>query len=133
MATLSTRRIKLSRPLFDRHDDAGRRNTIIHEVCHILTDIENPSAKPHGWEWKNMMRRAGIQNPQRCHRINRDGLRRKMNLDRYRYICPICGVEANFTERKLKNMQQIGIHNYKCGRCGHPVTESALVKVSSKV
>lgn len=62
-------------PLLPQHE---RKDTVVHEVCHLLTyygwrknfrsdwlrNKNRPSA--HGKEWKEMMKRAGIKNPQRC-------------------------------------------------------------------
>ena len=41
---------------------------IIHEVCHILADHlwRNVDAKPHGNEWKVLMKCAGINRPSAC-------------------------------------------------------------------
>jgi len=127
-ASVQHKKIKLSRVLFGRNTTEGRLNTIIHEVCHILTHIENPRASAHGWEWKMMMRRAGIANPQRCHTIDRTGLKRKMNLDRYEYDCD-CGSKAAFTSRKMKNMIKAGIHRFRCAKCKRTLVVERIIQV----
>ena len=64
-------RIRLSASaLWRRATPRKRRNTVIHELAHILTPGDG-----HGRRWKAMMRRLG-EEPQRSHTVNREGLRR---------------------------------------------------------
>lgn len=70
-------RIRLSRgPLWRRASPAERRQTVIHELAHILADAFANRHTRHGPEWKAMMRQLGAE-PDRCHLVGREGLRRQ--------------------------------------------------------
>lgn len=61
--------IRFSRPLWPRTDDTERYNTIVHEVCHIVTHkLHGYAAKAHGREWKDLMILCGVK-PDRCHNV----------------------------------------------------------------
>jgi hypothetical protein len=64
-----------SHALWRRATPEKRRNTIIHELAHIIAEHEQPGTK-HGHHWKVTMRRLG-EVPKRCHTVNRDGIARK--------------------------------------------------------
>ena len=80
--------IRLSRPLWGYATPEERRNTIIHEACHILADRDNEKKfNPeftrrrvkrvgHGSLWRRYMRRAGIKRIERCHAVKHPPLRR---------------------------------------------------------
>ena len=74
--------IKLSTPLFDRADYATCRQTVIHEVCHVIDGIVNGVRMSHGYGWKHCMARAGVP-ADRCHTVSNAGL-----VKRYVYTCP---------------------------------------------
>ena len=71
-ARYSDGRIKLSAsPLWRRASPAKRRNTVIHELAHLLTKWLAPSyarISAHGPAWKAMMVRLG-EEPVRCHKV----------------------------------------------------------------
>lgn len=62
--------------LWRRATPKKRRNTVLHELGHLLADCEAGRPCKHGAGWKAMMRRLG-ETPTRCHTVNRDGLRRR--------------------------------------------------------
>jgi len=67
-----------SHALWRRASPTKRRNTVVHEVAHILAElVAGPTKRvSHGAGWKRMMRLLG-EEPTRCHTVNRDGLRRR--------------------------------------------------------
>lgn len=74
-----TGRVRLSRTaLWRRASAIKRRNTLKHEIAHVLAQLEAGPLKQvgHGPGWKRMMVRLG-EEPKRCHSVNRDGLRRR--------------------------------------------------------
>jgi len=74
-ANYYSNRIRLSKPLWKRATPEQRRETIIHEACHLIARHKHgPQIKAHGREWKAAMRRAGFK-PIRCHSVDTSGLR----------------------------------------------------------
>ncbi|MBW2169897.1 MAG: SprT-like domain-containing protein, partial [Deltaproteobacteria bacterium] len=64
--------------LWSRATEEERRQTVIHEVCHLVAHHESiltgrSLSGAHGYEWKNVMRRAGVT-PKRCHNVSNKGL-----------------------------------------------------------
>lgn len=76
-ANLNGWRIKLSVPLMKRASIEERKNTIAHEVCHLLAMRRARQRcvrlPPHGDLWRTLMRRAGYE-PTRCHAVDNSGL-----------------------------------------------------------
>lgn len=65
-----------STALYLRATAEEREQLVYHEAAHSLADIEHKTRCKHGPLWKRMMVRLG-RVPDRCHTVNRDGLRRK--------------------------------------------------------
>lgn len=69
-------RIRLSVPLWGRCSETQKRETTIHEACHVVVGYKfwNDIAKikPHGKEWRDAMKRCGVQ-PNVYHNIDRVG------------------------------------------------------------
>ena len=103
--------IKVSTPLFLRASVEERRQTVIHEVCHVLDGIVNNVRMSHGPSWKAMMRRAGVA-PKRCHSVDNAGLRKT-----YRYVCPHGHREYQLGAVRHRNMQSLYGRKYICGVC----------------
>lgn len=72
-------RIRLSIPLWPRASEKDRRETVIHETCHVIVGYKFCNAPHHGAEWKAAMRACGVE-PSRTHQIDRSGLIRKKRL-----------------------------------------------------
>jgi len=106
--------IKLSTPLFLRATVDERRQTIIHEVCHVLDGIVNNRKMSHGPTWKAMMKRAGVT-PQRCHNVDTSGLRKARKT--YRYTCPNGHKSYELGAIRHRNMQSVGGRKYICPVC----------------
>jgi len=60
--------------LWRRATPEKRRNTIVHELAHVLARHQD-SREGHGALWKRIMRQLG-ETPKRCHSVNREGIRR---------------------------------------------------------
>lgn len=74
-AMFSTRRVRLSAPLWGRATVAERRETVIHELAHIVTRALFPHASAHGREWKWVMSLSGGSGA-RTHRVDTSDLKR---------------------------------------------------------
>lgn len=109
-------RIRLSIPLWDRVDDVKHKNTVIHEVCHLLNPIINgPRVSSHGAGWKRLMRICG-QNPTRCHSADRTGLARTMpRVATARCRCMTHNLTKILLNKMLRGRQ------YRCNKCHTPL------------
>jgi predicted SprT family Zn-dependent metalloprotease len=114
--------VKLSTPLFLRATVEERRQTVIHEVCHVLDKVVNKVRMSHGRSWKGMMRRAGVA-PKRCHNVDNTGLRKARKS--YRYACPHGHREYVLGPIRHRNMQQPYRRKYVCHVCKTILTHVA--------
>jgi SprT protein len=111
--------IKLSVPLFKRATEEQKRQTVIHEACHIVevvnrgyVDWNGRVVYPrmsHGPYWAKAMRNADCK-PDVYHKVSNDGLRKK-----YIYECPNCCAEFKLSAI-LHNRCERGRHRI-CGKC----------------
>lgn len=106
-------RIRLSSPLWPRTPEIDRRETVIHEACHIIVGF---AAAAHGSEWKEAMENCGVE-PLRLHSVDRTGLARRQK----RFVlldCPHHGVErkCRCTIRELNRLRR-GVEMW-CKVCG---------------
>jgi SprT protein len=119
-------RIRLSIPLWPRATDQDRRETVIHEACHIIVGYKHGFAvSAHGPEWKKAMENCSVE-PLRLHAVDRTGLARKQR----RFIllaCPYEGVErkCRCTIREL-NRLRCGVEMW-CKVCGLHLNREAAV------
>lgn len=71
--------------LYLRATAQEREALVYHEAAHSLADIKHGKRCKHGPLWKAMMRTLG-QTPDRCHNVDRTGLKRGQ---RQRYPVPV--------------------------------------------
>ncbi len=118
-------RIRLSIPLWPRASERDRRETVIHEACHIIVGYRHGFVVPHGSEWKQAMKNCGVE-PLRTHEVDRTGLARRQK----RFVlldCPHEGVErkCRCSARELNRLRR-GVEMW-CRNCGlHLDRESAV-------
>jgi len=119
-------KIRLSLPLWPRASDQDRRETVIHEVCHLVAYYKfGQVAAPHGSQWQEAMKNCGVE-PLRLHTVNRSGLARKQR----RFVlldCPNHGIDrkCRCTGREF-NLLRRGKEMW-CKVCGlHLNRESAV-------
>lgn len=123
-------RIRLSAPMWPLISAAMRRDTVIHEICHIVVSHEanNSGKEPkhHGPEWKSKMRACGLE-PKRCHEFDISkvpGSRRKMKA-----YC-MCGSPHMFTKRTYNKILAGAI--YRCKKCKASCTIEPRTTVPKK-
>ena len=115
------KRIELSKPIWPVTDPEMRRETIVHEVCHVAAyllfggDLSNS----HGWEWVMMMERCGYHNPQTKHRVD---LRSIQNRNRHPVFCD-CRVHM-VTKGQLKKIRD-RTHRFSCNKCMSIIREGS--------
>lgn len=84
--------IELSAPLWSRATPAQRRQTIVHEVCHLVAGLGHG----HGPCWRAAMRHCGLV-PLRYHSVDRTGLVR-----RTRHVRVYCGCVTSLERSALR-------------------------------
>lgn len=62
--------------LYLRATAKEREDLVYHEAAHVLANLKHNRQCGHGPLWRSMMRTLG-RTPDRCHKVNRDGLHRK--------------------------------------------------------
>ena len=72
-------RIRLSIPLWERASEQDRKETVIHEACHIIAFYKDGNSAPHGSLWQQAMLNCGVE-PLRTHAVDRTGLVRRQRL-----------------------------------------------------
>ena len=80
--------------------------TVVHEFAHLVQKQHYPQSKPHGKEWKQVMRAFG-KNPERCHSMDLRGAMEK--------FAKVSGKPAP----KIRQQKRWG---YKCGCDTHQIT-----------
>ena len=111
--------VRFSLPLWPRATPEERRNTVIHEVCHIVANYKyqlwrNPGRRnPHGKEWAYCMRQCG-QNPARCHKVDRTGLKRNHTRTKYKVHCDC--KEWLIGPARMRRITR-GTTDYQCPYC----------------
>jgi SprT protein len=118
-------RIRLSLPLWPRCSEKDRRETVIHEACHVIVKYRFTFSlvKDHGAEGRQAMRNYGVE-PLRTHTVDRSGLARRQR----RLIllgCPNQGIgqKCRMRVREYNQVQQ-GAELY-CKKCGILVTRDS--------
>lgn len=114
MGSASTHRrlIRFAAPLWSHATEEQRRQTVVHEVCHILSDQIAGRRTIHGPAWRRTMVQAGYPNPQRCHSV--------APLNRELLVCE-CGNEIYLTKLIAQRVRS-GQHRYKCRQCKRRLT-----------
>lgn len=104
--------VLFSVPLFSRATPQENYNTVVHEMCHqiVFEVCKDASSRPHGREWQHMMKCCGVK-AERCHHIDRTGLRRKVAR-----ITVECGCGERTVTKTLHTKMLKG-SRYLCGLC----------------
>lgn len=115
LANCPEMRIVLSKPLWPLASEADRRETVIHEVCHLVDWISNPRARSHGPSWQALMRRCGLE-PRRCHDVPiPEEFRRKVERVSARCACRT----VEISKQRVARMRKGRI--YTCMLCRTPL------------
>ena len=115
--------IRLSLPLWRRASEEQRRETVLHETCHVIAEYKFGILPPHGSEWKQAMINCGLE-PVRTHAIDRTGLVRRQRL------FTLCDCPAEKRCRigvRLYNAVQRG-GEFWCKVCGLHLDRKAIIE-----
>lgn len=100
--------------LLKENADKFIERTVPHEVAHLITAWIFPLAKkPHGKEWKSVMKMLGVKDSTRCHDfdVTNSTLRKVERKFKYQCKCQIHMMTA-ITNNRLKR----GL-TYYCKKC----------------
>lgn len=99
------------------------KETIPHEVAHYVVDSLNlkPTPKPHGKEWRTVMRSFGFTRASVTHQLDLSTLKIKRQR-RHNYHCP-CQQHQLSTTRHNRILK--GTMKYRCVQCGHVLQSTA--------
>jgi SprT protein len=122
-------RIRLS--LWPRASEEDRRETIIHETCHLVAFYQHGFVAAHGHEWRLAMRNCGVE-PLRLHTVDRTGLARRQR----RFVlldCPQDGsdMKCRCTVREFNLLRRGKEFWYKV--CGLHVNRDSAIEEEQAV
>jgi len=114
-------RIRLSEPMWPMISQAERRDTVIHEACHIVVMHEDEEAgrtgkmksKPHGLEWRQKMRACGLE-PRRVGGESIDKTKIPGGRKRYKVFCRCKSYPV--TKRRFNDIVS-GARVFRCRKC----------------
>jgi len=104
--------IRLNKKVFAENETSFLEQTIPHEYAHILANELFRNPKPHGREWKTVMRRMG-KKPFLYHNYKVEPVKK---YTKFHYKCARCGNDFEFT-KIIHNKIISGRTSYFCRRC----------------
>ena len=111
--------MRLSTRLWFRATDEQRRQVVIHEVCHLVTDHESilagrPQPLSHGAEWCAVMRRAGAE-PEKWAPVDNVGIGQGVGTQKP--IEVMCACRAHWITKRAAKHIVAGDRTYVCTVC----------------
>jgi SprT protein len=105
--------IRYNLAMAQQQPEAFERETVPHEVAHVVTKVLHPNAKPHGPEWQAIMSFFGVD-PKRCHDFTpAESPSRRQRQWRYR-----CDCREHQLSTTRHHRDQRGQSRYHCRECG---------------
>ena len=117
-AHYTDQRIEINEDLLERYPEPMLRETIAHELAHLITQrVHGRRARAHGSEWQQMRRDWFNVEPERTHHFDMTGIDvRRQQRFRYRCECQ----EHELTSVRHKRARR-GTE-YRCVHCTGPLT-----------
>jgi len=107
--------IKINLVLLKENWDDMINQTLPHEIAHLVAwHVYGQCIKPHGREWKSIMRAFG-KKPSRCHALDTTNSAVRTMARVFTYKC-ICDISHDLTIIRHRR-QQSGRANYRCSKC----------------
>jgi len=106
--------LRFNSDIVQRHRNDFLQHTVAHEVAHLVTVACFGRVRPHGAEWRSVMRHFGIDDPVRCHNYTLDESRLQRQR-RWDYVCSCTRHQLSTTRH---NRMQRNRARYFCRRCG---------------
>lgn len=105
-------KLRFNLPLLARTTIDDVKETVGHEVVHIVTDKFYNRRCKHNQLWKGMMIRFGLK-PERCHSIDTEGLYTPRRVKRYAVAC---ACQTHYVSSNLVSKIKRG-KGYQCKKC----------------
>jgi SprT protein len=112
--------IRLSRPLWPKASDEERRETVIHETCHVIADRRFGGKQGHGPRWRHMMALCGYPAPQRCHSVDREAIQQRRERKRVE-VRARCGCAGGVVVGPVQARRIRAGMAYRCRTCSQRV------------
>ena len=119
--------IRLNHILLEENGQAFLDDTPVHEAAHIIVSAVYETTrhnfdgrrfsrivKPHGYEWKSVMRKLG-QNSSRTHTFDTSNAKVRQT-QKFQYVCKNCQAEIPMGLCRHKKVWR-GTANYLCAKC----------------
>jgi SprT protein len=113
-AHLADRCIELSRKTWKASSDAERKETAVHELCHIVA-WDRHRERGHGVWWKLVMAEAGYPRAKRCHAIDTS----KLTLHKKWPL--FCDCKCHMVSRRYYNSVVNKTKRARCIKCKGPL------------
>jgi len=107
--------IRYNLAIAERQPEAFLAETVPHEVAHVVAAVCHGRVRPHGPEWRAVMRWMGFRSPERCHRFETPAATRSQRRWAYRCECREHRLSTTRHNRARKGLA------YVCRTCGTPL------------
>lgn len=108
--------IHLSSEVFLTAKLSEKKETVIHELAHVVTNLNYGRQMGHGREWKTTMKALGYPDAKRCH----SAFVRKNKCSKYKLKCRKCAITIEIHKKTrtsmIKNIKS-GRKRYWCKKC----------------
>jgi SprT protein len=112
--------IRLSRPLWPKASNDDRRETVIHETCHVIADWRFGGKQGHGPGWRRMMALCGYTRPTRCHSVDVEAIRQRREVRRVA-VPARCGCAEGVMLGPMQARRVRAGVVYRCRKCSQRV------------
>jgi SprT protein len=118
-------KLRLNATALKNYRDDYIKQTVGHEVAHLIAFCKHGAViKPHGFEWKNVMRLFKLP-PNRCHTYDLPSAR--SSGSKKPYVCEGCSKEYKIGPIK-HNRWLRGEQTFRCPRCQGKVVWTKMTK-----
>jgi SprT protein len=122
--------IRLSRPLWPKASNEERRETVVHETCHVIADYRFGGRQGHGPRWRQMMALCGYRDPQRCHAVDREAIQQRRERRRVE-VRARCGCAEGVVVGPVQARRIRAGVAYRCRKCCRRVALPCAALTSS--
>lgn len=116
--------IRLHAPLLEKYQEIYLEDVLTHEMAHVVQFcLYKHRTKPHGREWKEIMKRleGKLYQPRKRPTYDTTPYKpKKRKMRRFKYACLCEGKTHTISAIRHYRMQR-GTHRYHCLTCKYPI------------